>query len=87
MTYKPVTVSDNLNSVPKLPAWVTCGRAETLENVAFRSGSALTVLDQLISDTSHGVPVKLLTNQMALKAAMATSKLEGRLAQRLLVIS
>jgi hypothetical protein len=48
--------------------------------MAFRSGSALTVLDALVSSQAHGVPVKLLANRLALKAAAATSRLEGRLA-------
>lgn len=81
MTYQPTALSGDLNTLPKLPAWVTSGRAETLETVAFRSGAALTVLDALVSDPAHGVPVKLLVNRLALKAATATSKLEGRLAR------
>lgn len=81
MTYQPIAIDDDLKSLPKLPPWVTSGRAETLETVAFRSGAALTVLDQLISDQRHGVPLKLLANQLALRAATATSKLEGRLAR------
>ena len=81
MTNQPAALSDDLISLPKLPAWVTSGRAEIPETVAFRSGAALTVLDALISDPVHGVPVKLLANQLALKAATATSKLEGRLAR------
>ncbi len=81
MTYQPAAISDDLNTLSKLPPWVTSGRAETLETVAFRSGVALTVLDQLVSNSSHGVPVKLLANRLALSAATATSKLEGRLAQ------
>lgn len=81
MTYQPTTVSDDLDTLPKLPSWVTSGRAETLETVAFQSGAALTVLDGLVSDTAHGVPSKLLANQLALHAATATSKLEGRLAR------
>ena len=81
MTYQPATVSDDLNTLPKLPGWVTSGRAETLETVTFRSGAALTVLDQLVSDRRHSVPLKLLANRMALNAATATSKLEGRLAR------
>ena len=64
-----------------MPAWVTSSRTETLESVAFRSGAALTVLDQLISDPKHGVPRKLLANRLALSAATATSMLEGRLAR------
>ncbi|MDA8586538.1 DUF1403 family protein [Rhodobacteraceae bacterium] len=81
MTYQPATASDDLISLPKLPGWVTLGRAETLATVAFRSGAALTVLDQLVTDPRHGVPVKLLANHQALKAATATSKLEGRMAR------
>ena len=81
MTIQPATISCASNTLPKLPSWVTSQRAETLETVAFRSGAGLTVFDQLVSDPSHGVPVKLLANQLALKAATATSKLEGRLAR------
>lgn len=81
MTYQPAAIDDDLSILPKLPAWVTSGRAETLETVAFRSGAALTVLDQLVGDPSQGVPLKLLANKLALQAATATSKLEGRLAR------
>ena len=81
MTYQPATISDDLNRLPQLPGWVTSGRTETLETVAFRSGGALTVLDQLVCDPRYGVPVKLLANRLALSAATATSKLEGRLAR------
>lgn len=81
MTYQPAAISDDLNTLPKLPGWVTTARPETIETVAFRSGAALTVLDQLVGDPKHGVPVKLLANRLALSAATATSKLEGRLAR------
>lgn len=81
MTYQSATISDDLNILPQLPGWVTSSRTETLETVAFRSGAALTVLDQLVSDQCHGVPVKLLANKLALTAATGTSKLEGRLAR------
>lgn len=81
MTYQPTAISGDLATLPKLPGWVTSGRAETLETVAFRSGAALTMLDQLVSDARYGVPVKLLANRLALSAATATSKLEGRLAR------
>lgn len=81
MTYQSTAISDDQANLPQLPGWVTSGSAETLETVAFRSGAALTVLDQLVSDPRHGVPVKLLVNQLALSAATATSKLEGRLAR------
>lgn len=79
MTYQPAAISDDLSNLPKLPGWVTSQRAETLETVAFRSGVALTVLDALVSDPRYGLPLKLLGNRLALTAATATSKLEGRL--------
>ncbi|WP_299627814.1 DUF1403 family protein [uncultured Tateyamaria sp.] len=82
MTCQPAPISDDLNTLPKLPSWVTSARAETLETVAFRSGAALTVLDQLVSDPRHGVPARLLANRLALSAATAASKLEGRLARK-----
>lgn len=81
MIYQPATTPDDLNPLPKLPSWVTSGRVETLETVAFRSGAALTVLDQIVNDRAHGVPVTLLANRLARSAATATSKLEGRLAR------
>lgn len=81
MTFQAAKISNDLNTLPQLPGWVTSGRAETLETVGFRSGAALTVLDQLIGDSRYGVPPKLLANRLALSAATATSKLEGRLAR------
>ncbi len=81
MTYQSTVISDDRTNLPKMPGWVTPGRPETLETVAFRSGAALTVLDQLVSDPRYGVPVKLLANRLALSAATATSKLVGRLAR------
>lgn len=81
MTYQPTAISDDQMTLPKLPGWVTSRHAETLETVAFRSGATLTVLDQLVSNARNGVPVKLLANRLALRAATSTSKLEGRLAR------
>ncbi|MFV0361297.1 DUF1403 family protein [Tropicimonas sp.] len=81
MTFQSTAISGDQTFLPKVPGWVTSWRAETPETVAFRSGAVLTVLDQLIRDTKHSVPVRLLANQLALSAATATSKLEGRLAR------
>ena len=69
MTYQTATILNDLTNLPQLTAWFTSGRAETFETVAFRSGAALTMLDQLVSDPRHGVLVKLLVNRLALKAA------------------
>jgi len=81
MTFAHLDHIDNLDTPPRIPSWVTSARPETLEAVVFRSGAALTVLDQLVSNPSQGVPLKLLANQLALQAATATSKHEGRLAR------
>ncbi len=81
MTYHSTALSDDPIKLPRVPAWVTFGRPETFEAVAFRSGAALTVLDQLVSGPRQDVPLKLLANRLALRAATATSKLEGRLAR------
>ena len=81
MTYQSTVISNDRTNLPQLPGWVTSGRAETLETVAFRSGAVLIVLDQLISDQRHSVPVRLLGNRLALSAATASSKLESRLAR------
>ena len=64
----------------RLPQWVTTGHRDSVENVAFLSSAALTVLNALIGDPSEIVPSRLLANHLALKAAHATSRLEGRLA-------
>lgn len=64
-----------------LLAWATSGPADTAEIMAFRSGAALVVLDAMVSDPGQGVPLRLLANRLALGAATATSKLEGRLAR------
>lgn len=82
MSNQPAPISYDLATLPKLPGWVTSGCAETIETVAFRSGTALIVLDALISDPRHGVPIMLSANRLALTAATATSKLEGRVARK-----
>ncbi len=81
MTYARHELSDDTDTLPRMPSWVMSARPETPETVAFRSGAVLTVLDHLVSDPRHGVPLKLLANRLALTAATGTSKLEGRLAQ------
>ena len=81
MTHARPSLANDTETIPGVPAWASSRGAETNEDVAFLSGAALTVLDTLVSDPAHGVPVKLLANRLALKAATATSKLEGRLAR------
>lgn len=81
MTYVGHELLDKHETRPWMPSRVASDRSETLQTVAFRSGAVLTVLDQLVRDPRYGVPLKLLANRLALSAATATSKLEGRLAR------
>lgn len=81
MTYQPTQFSNDPMTLPKMPSWVTSGVGESPANVAFLSGASFAMLDVLLRQSGDAVPVKLLANTLALKAAVATSKLEGRLAR------
>lgn len=76
MTYQPATISDDLSTLPRLPGWVTSGRAETSEDVAFLSGAALSYLHLVLS--RNDVPLSLFRERLALKAAEACVTLSGR---------
>lgn len=81
MTYQASGFAHDQITISKLPAWVTSAVAETPENVAFLSGAALGTLDTLLTDEAAAVPSDLLANTLALKAAAANSKIEGRMAR------
>mgnify|MGYP000280064960 CR=1 FL=1 len=81
MTYQPLAVSDDPTTLPKLPSWVTSRAGETIQNVAFLSGASFAILDMVLRESGESVHKSLLANTLALKAAVATSKLEGRLAR------
>lgn len=66
----------NVDTVPRMPSWVTRSRAETLEDVAFSSGAALNHLHVVLFDPS--VPYALLRERMALSAAEACVAFSGR---------
>ncbi len=76
MTYQPGTISDDLNSLPHLPGWVTSARAETPEDVAFLSGAALAHLHLVVR--RDDVPQSLLRERLALRAAEACVTRSGR---------
>ncbi|PTQ63211.1 uncharacterized protein DUF1403 [Celeribacter persicus] len=59
-----------------MPAWVTSVRAETLEDVAFLSGAALTHLHLVLGRAD--VPQALLRDRLALRAAEACVAFAGR---------
>ena len=70
---------------PILPPWaVSVGgadRSQTAEAVAFSAGGVLASLDAALRDPGQRVPPGLLAGRLALRAAEATSALEGRRAR------
>ena len=76
MTFaRPDPISD-LDILPRMPAWVTSARAETLEDVAFLSGAALNHLHLVLE--REEVPQALLRDRLALRAAGACVAFTGR---------
>ncbi len=82
MTYQPAATSDDLNAFAKLPGWITSRSREASQNVVFLSGATFAMLDMVLQKSGEAVPEILLANTLALDAAVATSKLEGRLARK-----
>ena len=66
----------DLDTLPRIPAWVTSTRAETLEDVAFLSGAALNHLHVVLGRAE--VPQALLRDRLALRAAEACVAFFGR---------
>jgi len=71
----PDHISDR-DTLPRMPAWVTSARAETLEYVAFLSGAALNHLHLVLQRKE--VPQVLLRDRLALRAAEACVAFSGR---------
>lgn len=65
-----------LNTIPHMPSWVTAGRGETLEDVAFLSGAALAHLHVVMARDE--VPHALVRERLALRAAEACMVFSGR---------
>lgn len=66
---------------PILPSWIFDRQSpETLEDSAFASGSALSLLHVVLHDPDIHVPSELLRSRLALRAAVRCSKIEGRVA-------
>lgn len=76
MTYARHELVDDCETLPRMPSWVTSGRAETLEDVAFLSGAALSHLHLVVS--RDDVPQNLLRARMALRAAEVCVTHQGR---------
>ncbi len=76
MTFaRPDHISD-LDTLPRMPGWVTSVRAEALEDVAFLSGAALNHLHLVLGRAE--VPQTLLRDRLALRAAEACVAFSGR---------
>ena len=76
MTYQPSNISDDLETLSRMPPWVTSARAETPEDVAFLSGAALAHLHLVVGHSD--VPQTLLRERLALRAAEACVMRSGR---------
>ncbi|MCX7561419.1 DUF1403 family protein [Sulfitobacter sp. F26204] len=72
MTY----AADSFDILPTMPSWVTSGRPETPEDVAFLSGAVLAHLHLVLS--RDDVPQTLLKARLALHAAEACVTRQGR---------
>ena len=77
MTFSRPDHTSDLDTLPRMPAWVTSARAETLEDVAFLSGAALNHLHLVLGRAE--VPQALLRDRLALRAAEACVAFSGRL--------
>ena len=71
-------------TVPKLPKWVAQNAKpdmdKTPHTIEFIAGAAFAMLDMILQQWGESIPKPLLRNTLAMKAAVVTSKLEGRLA-------
>ncbi len=76
---QPLTHAQDALPKPILPAWVFDHQTpDCLEGAAFSSGAALSLLHVLLSGPNSAVPVDLLRNRLALRAAVHGCKIEGR---------
>lgn len=76
---KPATpVRNHPTYLPPLPAWVVQNHGKIPEAEVFLSGASLAILHMVLADSSRTLPDKLLRNRLALRAAKACLKLEGR---------
>lgn len=71
----PDHISD-LDTLPRMPAWVTSACAEPFDDVGFLSGAALNHLHVVLGHSE--VPQALLRDRLALRAAEACLAFSGR---------
>ncbi len=73
--------SKDLINLPKLPGWIAAAPLNTPENISFLAGASFAMLDFIWRRDDETIPKNLIANTLTLKAAVATLKLEGRLAR------
>lgn len=76
MTYARLDHTSDIDTLPRMPAWVTSARAESPEDVAFLSGAALSHLHLVLNHPD--VPQSLLRERLALRAAEVCMVHSGR---------
>lgn len=76
MTFALHDPTDNFDTLPRTPSWITSARAKALEDGAFLSGAALSYLHVMLRH--HAVPHALLRDRLALRAAEACVAFSGR---------
>ena len=76
MTFARLDHISDVDTLPRMPNWVTSARAESLEDVAFLSGAALGHLHLVAAHAA--VPHALLRDRLALRAAVACVAFSGR---------
>jgi len=64
------------DTLPRMPAWTTSARAETLEDISFLTGAVLNQLHLVLGHKE--VPHALLRDRLALRAAEACVAFSGR---------
>lgn len=76
---QPLAHAQDALPKPILPSWIfDAPTTDCVEDAAFSSGAALSLLHVLLCEPNGAVPVDLLRNRMALRAAVNCSKIEGR---------
>jgi hypothetical protein len=76
MLFAETNLTNALDTLPRMPPWVTSARAETLEDVAFLSGAALATLHLVVG--RDDVPHALLRDRLSLTASEACMHMLGR---------
>lgn len=76
MIQPPPRLADSALSLPPLPHWIGAGRPQTSEETAFLAGAAFAHLHGVLARPE--VPLALLRERLALRAAQAALQLQGR---------